>query len=317
MAYLSNNIILNGSNGIRNESTIKITYSSFDNNIISDYSWMGISNALSTPGHNVVITNNVIRNTNTKKPAYGISSVNGTTITNNIIDGLTGSGLDSKESGIYVSSTITPVDYTDISNNQITNLVNVNGIYAENTKVKILKNLVNANLSVSSTMSLLNVTNTVGYAGNNMLNGGNITGYRNLNSPDFYFLYNTVANNSTMYPAVYTTGTTGMIQRNIFQNLSTGPVTDYWGTMNCNENNYYTLGTTLIKYNGTAYTLAGFQTMGMDSKSTNKMVTFIDAPLNNLGLKLYFPELLKTTMMVGLSEPMSSEIQSTDYEGTP
>ncbi len=317
MAYISNNIILNGAIGIRNEGSATITYSSIDNNIISDYNWMGISNNLSTTGHNVVIANNVIRNTNTIKPPYGISSVNGTTITNNIIDGLTGTGTDSKEAGIYLAATIAPTDYTVVTGNQVTNLVNVNGIYAENTKVKILKNLVNANLTAASNMSLFNNVNTSGYAGNNMFNGGNITGYRNSNSADFYFLYNTVVNNSTTYPSVYTTGTSGMIHRNIFQNLSTGPVTDFWGTLNNNENNYFTNGATLIKYNGTVYTFAAFQALGIDVNSSNKVVTFEDAALNNLKLKLYVAELLKTSAIAGLPEPMNTDLQAADYEGNP
>ncbi len=317
MAYISNNIILNGAIGIRNEGSATITYSSIDNNIISDYNWMGISNNLSTTGHNVVIANNVIRNTNTIKPPYGISSVNGTSITNNIIDGLTGTGTDSKEAGIYLAATIAPTDYTVVTGNQVTNLVNVNGIYAENTKVKILKNLVNANLTAASNMSLFNNVNTSGYAGNNMFNGGNISGFRNSNSADFYFLYNTVVNNSTTYPSVYTTGTSGMIHRNIFQNLSTGPVTDFWGTLNNNENNYFTNGATLIKYNGTVYTFAAFQALGIDVNSSNKVVTFEDAALNNLKLKLYVAELLKTSAIAGLPEPMNTDLQAADYEGNP
>ncbi len=317
MANITNCIILNGAIGITNQGTTKVTKSTFDNNIISDYTWKGINNSFSMPDNNVIITNNVIRNTNTVKPPYGIASVNGTTIKNNIIDGLTGTGTDTKESGIYVSATSNPTDYTDISNNRIINVVNANGVLAENGKVKLLNNLINGNLTVGSTMSLVNVDNTVGYAGNNVINGGNITGLRVTNSPNFHFVYNSVVNNSVSYPSVYTTIGSGSILRNIFQNYGTGLVADFAGTITNDENNYFTKGTNLLRFNGVSYTLPAFVALGYDKNSSSKEIFFEDVALNNLKLKTYIPELLKGTALSGLTEPMNSDVQKFDYEGHP
>ena len=316
--FVTNSIILNGANGITNAGTVKITNSLFDNNIISDYSWKGIYNNFSMPDNNVVITNNVIRNASNPKPPYGIASTNGTIINNNLIDGLTGTGTDSKESGIYLMATSTPKEHTEISGNKIVNIVNANGIFAENTKIKALNNLINCNPTIGSTMALLNINNSIGYAGNNVMNGGNISGFRATNSPNFYFMYNTVVVNSASYPAIYTSVNGGTFYRNIFQNNGTYACTDFWGTLNCNDNNYYSSGANQMRYNGANHTLISFQNATtMDKNSSNKQVVFEDVALNNLKLKTYIAELLKGTPLVGFPEPMLSEIQGKDFEGNP
>ncbi len=288
----------------------------FDNNMIMNFSWYGIwSNFDYYNSSDFLISNNTLKLTGAGNPNGAIWSHNSSTIKNNTIGDIVGTG-NANDALIYVSHTYPDADNTSwIEDNIITNCSNINGIGVNNASALVNKNIVVMSQSANYGCALLDFNNALGAAGNNMLMGSNIMGIDVNNSPNYYVIYNTVSVEANGIPVFRSAGVSPYTWRNIFMNKGNGVALNVATAVNVDQNILFsTGGNVLATINGVNYAdMFAIKVAGLMPASSQVDVEFFSP--SDPHLKVYNAALLFNSPLFNISTNWNGwYIESTDFD---
>lgn len=305
----------NGSYAFYNNTTNGMSPSiSINNCSFDDFTTLGVLNMVSAASQdrNVMISGNMFRHNGGTMPYGAIESRNSTTIANNTITGITGSGNpDDALIAVYHTSPDMN-DVATITKNTIANCFDINGILASNAYAVISYNSIMINQSANYGYAAIKVMGSEGVAGDNMIALNSMKAFDVSSSGMFDILYNTVKVNNTVNPILNLNGV-GMVERNIFQNTASAPVYQIGSANMIDQNVIYTMGNVAINGGANVNTLANWQSLGYDQNSYMASVMF--ANVDDLHIKTYIPELLFNTPLFNSGTVYQNAIENTDYDG--
>ena len=219
--------------------------------------------------------------------------------------------------GIFISnsgSTITPV-YITHNKVEYNHSVNGNTVMLSNSNVRINTNDFDLTSSGASIYAV-NASQCDGYIANSQI-GATDASCLYLDNSNLGVYYNSIANQSAGRPTVNINGGAGAFERNLVQNMATGPAINATGAglNTLDENNYFTNGAVFGSWSGVSTAdLTEWQTnSGQDANSTSIEVQFNDFSTFDLGLN-WFDEHLVFDDPLSLGD-VEDEIQGTDYNG--
>ncbi|MDT3738724.1 MAG: immunoglobulin domain-containing protein [Candidatus Kapabacteria bacterium] len=303
-----------GSVGIWNTSNNSPVLNIDGNNFLN-FSWHGIYNVLysSLAGNSVVIQNNFLKTSG--NPAGAIYSMNSTTISNNNIADIIGTG-NANDGLINVIHTGPDANNTAwIENNSINNCSNINGIKVTSAYTIVNKNMIVMSQSANYGCAMIDISGSVGAVGNNMLMGSNIMAMDIDNSPMLDVVYNTASVEFNLNPVTRVTGASARIMRNIFKNNGTGTAIQAESSLNIDQNVLYTLGANIVNINGVNYAdMAAVHNAGLMPASSAVNVEFFSP--SDPHLKIYNAALLNTIPLFNIGTNWNGwYIESSDFDG--
>lgn len=314
---ISNSNFMNGSiafNSLVNMQIlpfIKVHHSDFYN-----FSWMGINNQVPGmyPIGHIEFSNNRFISNSGLAPTSGIRSLNSTSILNNQISGIVGTGSATDAAIYMLHSSQNPANKAIVESNLINNCTNINGIFVDGAATFINKNYVNITQTANYGLSALRVNNSVGAIGNNQFIGKEMSGIRISNSPNLETYYNTIVNESNLHSNAVLTSA-GKLWRNIFFNNGIGKTYQVTGSVNSNQNVFFTKGSVVIDDNGANYgSLANWQAKGNDLNSEFAEIEFEST--NEPKIKYYNSALLEGSALYNGQSQDLATIEHSDYYGT-
>ena len=286
-------------------------------NNINNFSWYAIYNSINDGGNgdNVMIAGNTMKITSGANPNGAIYSINGTTISNNNISDIVGTG-NANDALISVSHTSPDASHISyIEGNKINNCTNMNGIQVNNAFAVVNRNSVVMSQSANYGAALLDLTNAYGAAGNNMLMGTNIMGVDIDNSPEMSIIYNTVSVDFNANPVLRVNGSSSTVMRNIFVNKGNGPAVITSNANGIDDNVIYTNGNTLANISGVNYSdIAEINNAGFMLNSREFEVEFFSP--SDPHLKVYNGSLLfESNLYNAIDNPIGNYVEVSDYDG--
>ncbi|MDT3740432.1 MAG: GEVED domain-containing protein [Candidatus Kapabacteria bacterium] len=286
-----------------------------DGNNFLNFSWHGIYNVLysSLAGNSVDIQNNFFKTSG--NPAGAIYSENSTTISNNNIADIIGTG-NTNDALINVIHTGPDANNTAwIENNSINNCSNINGIKVTSAYTIVNKNMIVMSQSANYGCAMIDISGSVGAVGNNMLMGSNIMAMDIDNSPMLDVVYNTASVEFNLNPVTRVTGASARIMRNIFKNNGTGTAIQAASALNIDQNVLYTLGANIVYINGVNYAdMTAVHNAGLMPASSAVNVEFFSP--SDPHLKVYNAALLNNTPLFNIGTNWNGwYIESSDFDG--
>ena len=306
----------NGSVGIWNSST-SASSMDVDGNDFMNFTWYGIYNQLNPPSNNndVNITNNTFKRTLPGNVNGAIYSFNGSSISNNMISDIIGSG-NANDAFIRVEHSIPNSAHTAwIENNIITNCSNMNGIKVNNAYTVINRNMIVMSQSANFGAALIDLTGAAGAVGNNMMMGSNIMGFDFENAPLIYAVYNTASVEFNANPVVRVTGLPAHIMRNVFLNKGNGTaIQSPTANDTIDQNVIWSNGANLANIGGMNYAdMTAIHNAGMMMMSNQLLVEFFSP--SDPHLKVYNAALLYETPMFNEVANLNAwYVESNDYD---
>ena len=288
----------------------------FKNNF-TDFSWYGINgnvNNLPNKADDLSILENNFKLIYNVTTGGAINSFNGSLIKNNIISNLKGTG-NSNDAVIKIAhSTINPNVMSVIEDNLINNCSDMNGIQISNSNVMINQNSVIVSQSANYACSILDIANSMGYAGNNMLIGANIPILNIDSSPYFNLVYNTASTDLNSKPVIRVTGNSSKIFRNIFMNNGNGIIMQIASANNIDQNVLFSKGSILANINNKLYqTIDNIHNDGLMIKSSFANIEFFSP--NDLHLKIYDESLVFNEPLFDNTNILGKSIENYDFDG--
>jgi hypothetical protein len=317
-----NNILLNANefnNGSASfwSNTVTSPKVTITNNFFYNFSWYGVYNSIATQGiktDDFTVTGNTFKRNNSVTPSGAIYSFNASSITNNTISDITGTG-NANEALIKVTHTSPNVNNTAlIENNVINNCLNINGIQVSNANTLVNKNIVVMGQSSNFGTSLLDFSNCTGAAGNNILMGSNMLALDVDNSPALSVVYNTGSVEFNNNPVARVTGASANIMRNIFVNKGNGTAIQAASGLTIDQNIMFSQGSILANINGVDYAdMASIKSAGNMLNSSAVNVEFFSP--SDPHLKVYNAALLFNNPLFTAANPNGMYIESKDFDG--
>ncbi|MGE5479286.1 MAG: immunoglobulin domain-containing protein [Chloroflexota bacterium] len=260
----------------------------------------------------VVIQGNTMESTAGGAPKFGIMVFDGSTISNNKISGVRGSGA-SDEAAIRVIHT-TNSDWAIIENNVVTDSRNVNGIYVVGANTKIYRNEIRV-VSDYPGAQLAGITtiNSNGYIADNISYVQNMAGMRLINSNAMNVFYNSVYTNSNTQAAIEADGS-NRLERNMFIQGSNGaPAIIANGTLVARDNNYWSNAPFFATYAGQNFNKIATWNSARGDNSVNQATLFDNQ--NKMLIEIYDPAYQLNAPLADLPEDLRYEIEATDFYG--
>ncbi|MGE5479288.1 MAG: immunoglobulin domain-containing protein [Chloroflexota bacterium] len=308
-------------------------------NLFSGFTRQGVllEATTSTPTDKVEISKNTVMNNklNRARTAFEVRG-HSATITKNTLENL--SAVHSP-GDINAGIKVTALDAgtTVVSNNEVNNVENVNGIYVTGPKAVIRNNKVLVSSSAdaingaainyaggdlraayneivvnsaasSNAMSGIKASNASGYIADNAVVGNNATGAMNVSNNGINYIYNTFNLNSDANAVLSVNGGSLNASRNIFVNRGKGKAFDYSASpvIAGSQNNFYTIGTDVPN------DITRWKDLTNDQTSVNLKITFNEEAGTKLGR--YVDAIVFNTPLA-LPADVDADFQKFDFLG--